>query len=135
MTRPEPPYPALTRSPAGLAFGWLDARLLHEEWLARLGPDAIAALTLLALAADGRGSSFYGRERMGRALGLHREHVDRALGRLLELGLVAHRPWRSGHPDGVWQLLPLPKARSDDARGRGPSSAGDAIARLRRECR
>lgn len=135
MTRPEPPYPALTRSPAGLAFGWLDARLLHEEWFARLGSDATAVLTLLALAADRRGSSFYGRERMGRALGLTRERMDLALGRLLELGLVAHRPWRPGHPDGVWQLLPLLKARPAATRGNGPSSVGDLVARLKRECR
>ncbi len=135
MPRPEPPYPALTRSPAGLAFGWLDARFLREEWFARLGPDATAALTLLALAADRRGSSFYGRERMGRALGLSRERMDRALARLLELDLVAHRPWRPGHPDGVWQLLPLPKARPAATGKHGPDSVGDLIARLRRECR
>ncbi len=135
MTRPEPPRPELTRDPSGLAFGWLDARLLHEEWLARLGSDATAVLTLLALAADRRGSSFYGRERMGLALGLSRERMDRALGRLLELGLVAHRPWRPGHPDGVWQLLPMPKARTTAPRGQTPGSVADVIADLRRECR
>ncbi len=135
MTRPEPPYPELTRSPAGFAFGWLDARFFHEEWFARLGSDATAVLTLLALAADRRGSSFYGRERMGRALGLSRERMDQALGRLLELSLVAHRPWRPGHPDGVWQLLPLPKAPPATTRGNSPSSVGDLVARLKRECR
>ena len=135
MARPEPPYPALFRSPASLAFGWLDARLLHEEWFARLGADATAVLTLLALAADRRGSSFYGRERMGRALGLSRDSMDRALGRLLELSLVAHRPWRPGHPDGVWQLLPLPKPQPAATRGDGPSSVADIIARLKHECR
>jgi hypothetical protein len=135
MPRPEPPYPALTRSPAGLAFGWLDVRLLREEWFARLGADATAALVLLALAADRRGSSFYGRERMGRALGLSRDRMDRALGRLLKLGLVAHRPWRPGHPDGVWQLLPLPEPRRAPARQQKPSSVSDCIARLKRDCR
>lgn len=133
MARPEPPHPNLNRSPTGCAFGWLDARLLHDEWLARLGPDATATLTFLALAADRRGTSFYGRERMGRTLGLSRERMDRALARLLELRLVAQRPWRTGHPDGVWQLLPLPETPRPLADG--PSSVADLVARLRRECR
>lgn len=92
----------------GRAFGWLDARLLHDGWLSRLGPEGAAVLAFLALAADGQGASFYGRGRMCSTLGIGREALDRALARLLELGLVAHRPWRTGDPDGVWQLLPLP---------------------------
>lgn len=74
-------------------------------------------LVLLALAADRQGTSFYGRERMTSVLGMSRRDIDFALSRLQELGLVAHRPWRPGHADGVWQLLPLP--RSD--RGHRPS--------------
>jgi hypothetical protein len=106
--RPVPPKPDLLRRPEG-AFGWLDARLLHDHWLDRLGPDATALLAFLALAADRHGASFYGRERMAAILGLARLALDRALNRLLELSLVAHRPWHSGHPDGVWQLLPVPR--------------------------
>jgi hypothetical protein len=129
MTRPEPPHPTLLRAPSR-AFGWLDARLLREEWLAHLGPDATAVLTLLALAADRTGSSYYGRDRMGRALGLTRSRIDAGLSRLLELRLVAVRPWRHGHPDGVWQLLPLPPP---PVRSRGaPTSVGDVLAALRR---
>jgi hypothetical protein len=104
---PIPPRPDLLRRPPG-AFGWLDARLLTEDWLADLGAEATALLVLLALAADRRGASFYGRERMARALSLPRRDVDRALARLVQLRLVAHRPWRDGHPDGVWQIMPLP---------------------------
>lgn len=104
--RPEPPRPDLVRRPGG-PFGWLEARLLHDRVLARLGSDATAVLVLLALAADRRGASFYGRERMAGLLGLDRPAVNRALKRLLDLGLVAHRPWRPGHVDGVWQLLPV----------------------------
>ena len=62
--RPEPPRPELVRRPTG-GLGWLPAALLHEGWLARLGPDAAAVLLLLALAADRYGASFYGRARMG----------------------------------------------------------------------
>jgi hypothetical protein len=66
-------------------------------------------MTLLALAADEFGASFYMRETMAWTLGLERRDLDWCLDRLLELGLVAHRPWSKGHPDGVWQLLPLPR--------------------------
>ena len=90
--RPEVPCPERIRSISG-AFGWLDARLLHEGWLGRLGPEALGALVFLVLAADRRGGSYYGRERMARILGVERRDLDRGLARLLELGLVAHRPW------------------------------------------
>jgi hypothetical protein len=65
---------------------------------------------LLALAADRRGASFYRRDTMARALSMTRTALDRSLERLLELGLVDLRPWLPGHPDGVWQLLPVPRA-------------------------
>ena len=92
------------------AFGWLDVRLLNDDWLARLGPEPTAVLSLLVLAADRRGVSFYGRGRMAERLGIHRARIDAALARLCALDLVAFAPWRPGHPDGVWQLLPLPSA-------------------------
>lgn len=127
--RPTPPRPDLVRRPTG-AFGWLDARLLTESWLERIGSEGAAALVLLALAADGCGSSFYGRNRMGLALGLSREAVDRALARLLELGLVAHRPWRAGSKDGVWQLLPLAPPAAEAPRGGEPISMAQILGRL-----
>lgn len=123
--RPEPPRPNLIRKPRP-PFGWLEARLLHEGWLARLGPKATALLIFLALAADGHGASFYGRDKMADLLGMDRDDVDRALDRLGELGLVAHRPWNSGHPDGVWQLLPVPPMKP-----RGPSEPTQIGALLR----
>jgi len=104
-----PPRPELVREPTG-RFGWLDDRLLRDEWLSRLGPEPTAVLTLLALAADRRGASFYRRETMALALSMPRHEIDRSLDRLFELGLVDFRPWGAGHIDGVWQLLPLPPA-------------------------
>ena len=53
---------------------------------------------------------------MGDALGMDVGRVDRALDRLLELDLVAVRPWRSGGRDGVWQLLPVDR-QPDRQRG------------------
>jgi hypothetical protein len=121
-----PPRPDLIRRPAG-RFGWLEDRLLHDDWLARLGPEGTSVLVLLALAADRHGASFYGRERMAQRLGMRREAVDHALRRLLELRLVAHRPWRQGHADGIWQLLPLP---TPQPRGGEAISIGDVLKSL-----
>lgn len=103
---PTPPRPDLVRRPQA-PFGWLEAHLLHDRWLAQLGTDATALLLLLALAADRHGASFYSRGRMGDALAIDVGRVDRALDRLLALDLVALRPWRPGGRDGVWQLLPV----------------------------
>ena len=112
---PTPPRPDFVRRPQA-PFGWLEAHLLHDRWLAQLAPDATAVLLLLALAADRRGASFYSRGRMGDALGMDVGRVDRALDRLLELDLVALRPWRPGGRDGVWQLLPVER-QPDQQRG------------------
>lgn len=126
--RPTPPRPELMRRPTG-PFGWLDARLVRDGWLSRAGAEATAALTFLALVADRQGSSFYGRDRMALALGLSREALDRALARLLALGLVAHRPWRAGAPDGAWQLLPVAPAVEEERGGEAQSIAA-ILARL-----
>ena len=104
---PQPPHPGLIRRPPK-SFGWLDARLLRDDWLGLLGPERIAALTLLSLAADHTGSSFYRRETMALALSMPRSDIDEALERLLAHELIAHRPWATGHIDGVWQVMPLP---------------------------
>ncbi len=104
---PRAPFPEMKRQPAE-PFGWLEASLLHEGWLAQLGPQATAVLVLLALAADSRGASYYGRDRMAQRLRLSRYEIDRALERILALRLAAFRPWREGQCDGVWQLLPKP---------------------------
>jgi len=125
--RPRPPRPELVRRPSG-SFGWLDARLLHEGRLRELGPDAVATLVLLALAADRQGASFFSRRRMANDLRLTRAALDAALSRLVDLGLVAHRPWRPGQADGVWQLLPLPDADpAPTAQARAPRGKGEPM--------
>lgn len=125
---PTPPYPELVRQPKH-GFGWLQAELLHEGWLRELGPHATAVLVLLAIAADRRGSSFYGRDRMASALGMTRHEIDNALDRLLTARLVAIRPWRPGRADGVWQLLP-PPPRTDRTRQSRAISAGELLRNL-----
>lgn len=125
---PAPPRPDLERQPDG-AFGWLQAELLHAGWLAEVGPHAAALLVLLALAADRRGVSFFSRQRMAQALGMSRHEVDGALQRLLDAGLVDHRPWRADGRDGVWQLLPTPP-RQEPERARQVLTAADVLRNL-----
>ena len=126
--RPIPPHPDLCRRPQG-GFGWLDASLLHDGWLANLGAEGTALLVLLAIAADAHGASFFGRERMARALSMTRPEIDRGLGRLLQLNLVAHRPWSKDHPDGVWQLMPTPRRSSAPTTGE-PTTLRQALQTL-----
>ncbi len=105
--KPRPPRPDLFRNPTE-SFGWLETRLLHEGWLKELGPKVNTVLLFLALAADRQGASYYGRASMATRLGLTWGEVDLALKRLLELNIVALRPWKATDQDGVWQILPLP---------------------------
>lgn len=107
---PTPPHPDLVRKPSA-PFGWLEAHLLHQHWLQRLQPDAIAVLLLLALAADRHGASYFSRARMADRLGIDVGRVAAALARLLDLGLVAFKPWRRDAKDGVWQILPVEQSR------------------------
>ena len=125
---PVPPRPDLERRPSG-AFGWLPADLLHDGWLAEVGPHGAAVLVLLALAADRRGASFFSRGRIAEALGMTRHEVDVALQRLLDAGLVEMRPWRAGSGEGVWQLLPLVPRRQAE-RSRQALSAADVLRAL-----
>lgn len=124
---PTPPHPDRVRKPEA-PFGWLEAHLLHDHWLARIQPDATAVLLLLALAADRRGASYYSRARMADRLGIDIGRVNRAVDRLLELGLVALRPWRTGQRDGVWQILTV--ARRDNARTGACMSIADLLRSL-----
>jgi len=115
------PRPDLLRRPTA-GFGWLEQALLFEGWLSQIGPNGLAVLVLLALAADRHGASFFSRHRMADTLGVPLPHVDDALQRLCHLGLVAFSPWRKNGRDGVWQLLPLPQVcryRPRDARTLG----------------
>lgn len=125
---PTPRRPEQQRRPTG-AFGWLEAELLHDGWLAELGPHAAATLVLMSLAADRRGASFFSRDRMAVALGMTRHDVDQALQRLLDAAVIAFRPWRPGCADGVWQLVPPPPRRSP-SRARSTLAAADVLRSL-----
>lgn len=122
---PSPPHPERIRRPSA-SFGWLDARLLHDRWLSELGTDAIAVMVLLAIAANRDGVSYYARSTMALAIDIDVLRLDQALDRLCSAGLLAHRPWRCGTRDGVWQLLPIAE-RIKPHRTSATQSIGDTL--------
>lgn len=102
------PRPDRVRRTAGVAFGWIDTRLLRDGWLGALPAPAAGVYLFLCLAADRQGVSFYRRDRIARAVGLDDVEAARALARLRELDLVAFAPFRPHTVDGFHQVLALP---------------------------
>lgn len=102
------PRPEQVRRPGPGGYGWLDARLHKQGWLALLTPEDIAAYTFLCLVANRQGVSWYRRDRIRQALGIGEEAVWLALRRLYALDLVAYRPFSRHASDGFHQVLSLP---------------------------
>lgn len=102
------PQPERVRYPGPAGFGWLDARLHKQSWLALLTPEDIAAYTFLCLVANRQGVSWYRRDRIRQALGLSEKLLWRALRRLDALDLIAYRPFGRHASDGFHQVLSLP---------------------------
>ncbi len=102
------PCPDRVRAIHGRAFGWLEARLQREGWLALLGLDAVAVYALLCLAADRQGVSYYRRDSLARTFGVDFTQIDAALERLVDLNLVGFEPFHRDAVDGFHQVLSLP---------------------------
>jgi hypothetical protein len=89
-------------------FGWLDARLVRDGWLAMMSPEELAVYAFLCLVADRQGVSWYRRDRIREALCLDERAVWDALDRLEQLGLVAYQPFHRNASEGFRQVLDLP---------------------------
>ena len=99
------PRPERVRKIAGPGFGWIDARIRTAGWLEVMSPAVIAVYTFLCLAANRQGVSWYRRDTMWRALGLDEDELHQAIARLIELDLVAYRPFSRRASDGFHQVL------------------------------
>jgi hypothetical protein len=88
------------------SFAWLDHRLRSSGLLAMLEPPEIGLYLFLALAADRDGLSCWRLDRIEREMPCFgRNALWKARDRLVQLDLVAFRPWRDSDPDGVYQVL------------------------------
>ena len=88
------------------SFAWIDHRLRSEGFLPRLLPEDLGLYLFLVLAADQRGLSCWRLDRIEKALSsFDRPALWEARSRLVDLDLIAYRPWRPSDPDGCYQVL------------------------------
>lgn len=116
------PRPERMRQLRSSPFGWIDARLLKDGWLATLRPEEIAVYLFLCLVANQQGVSWYRRDRIREALNLSEDETRRALARLCELDLIAYTPFSRYDSEGFRQVLSFPASKA--------LSSNDAIADL-----
>jgi hypothetical protein len=94
---------------ASAGFGWIEARLLRDGWLAVLTPVDLAVYGFLCLAADRQGVSWYRQDRIRAALAISEAEVWQALARLEQLDLVAYQPFHAHASEGFRQVLTVPE--------------------------
>jgi hypothetical protein len=104
---PVVPDPARIRRIEG-SFAWLDHRLLRDGHLERMTLQDLAVYVFLVLVADRTGTSFWRKDQVCRKLGIDWDEFEESKARLLERGLIAFRPFRTGDVDGFYQVLPIP---------------------------
>jgi hypothetical protein len=96
------------------SFAWIDHRIRSEGILERLQPEDLALYLFLTLAADRNGLSCWRLDRIQRALPCFDRHaLWDARRRLVELDLIAYRPWRHDDPDGCYQVLSVERPPQD----------------------
>jgi hypothetical protein len=106
MKRPLPVLePGRIRTPTR-SFAWVDHRL--RDRLHQLDLVDMALYLFLVLAADAQGVSCWRLDRIEAMLGyVPRTELFRARQRLIDVDLIAYRPWSEHCPDGSYQVLAL----------------------------
>lgn len=77
--------------PREVGFGWVDRRLLREDYLSRCDGQAWALYLVLAIVADEKGLSFYADATLGRLLAISAVEIVRARAALIRVGLIAYQ--------------------------------------------
>lgn len=96
------------------SFAWIDHRLRSEGVLPRLRPEDLGLYLFLTLAADRHGLSCWRLDRIQHAVPCFDRHaLWDARTRLVELDLIAYRPWRHDDPDGCYQVLSVQRPPLD----------------------
>lgn len=80
----------LRKVPREFGFGWIDRRFLHEGYISRCDPPALALYLLLTVVADAQGLSFYADATLARLLTLPPDEIARGRATLIRAGLIAY---------------------------------------------
>lgn len=105
-------------------FGWIDRRVLHEDYLGRCDARALALYVFLVLVADRDGVSFYADATIEQWLSLPVGAVAHARATLIGAQLIAYRA-------PLYQVLSLDPP--SPPRTPGVRSAKTALERLQRQ--
>ena len=71
-------------------FSWVDHRLVRDEYIRRVSPEALALYLLLVTVADAQGLSYYSDEKAATLLSLSGTDLREARRQLLQAGLIAY---------------------------------------------
>ena len=97
-------------------FGWVDARLIREDWLRDCSPTAWALYLFWVTVADAQGLSYYADPSVEQRLRIPVEAVNTGRAELLRAGLLAYEP-------PLVQVLSLDR-RVENTNASGNSSSG-----------
>jgi len=97
-------------------FGWVDARLIREDWLRDCSPTAWALYLFWVTVADAQGLSYYADQSVAQRLRIPVEAVNTGRAELLRAGLLAYEP-------PLVQVLSLDR-RVENTKASGNSSSG-----------
>lgn len=110
-------------------WGWVDHRLVREEYVGRCDTAALALYLFLACVADAQGLSYYSDPSICRRLRLEMRALESARAQLLEVGLLAYeKPFYQ-----VLSLEARPQPSLTPTRPRGNGEArpiGDVVVRM-----
>jgi hypothetical protein len=99
-------------------FGWVDARLIREDWLRDCSPTAWALYLFWVTVADAQGLSYYADQSVAQRLHISAQTVNAGRAELLRAGLLAYEP-------PLVQVLSLDRYPQDaKTPGNSPSACG-----------
>jgi len=73
-------------------FGWVDSRLIREDWLQNCSPTAWALYLFWVTVADAQGLSYYADASVARRLRITSDDVSTSRAELIRAGLLAYEP-------------------------------------------